>query len=401
MPRRGGRQNGRVDDEVDSQPLLVSSREDLLSTRASPSPSASSSADNVLFAIDDDDHDDDNYGDNDEQETSALDGPPHPSRRGKADQAVRFQEHVQVIAPPLRSTLESREAGTSSRAFTFGVRLSMRAIRPGVLLSAFDLDSDELDHDGVGQANLERGAQRSREQSMPLLVGLLDASTVRRSLDIPLGVDGESTYSDIDLEELAAKQAGGGGMLNSIANMANSILGAGVWPAHLPLALIDGSPRSRDHWCVIRSYFPYPLEDPNTSSGLPYAVSRAGFFTGIFLLVVLCCVTDWTIRLIVTNAKLSGTNSYIGVMNRCFGSSGRAAVSFFQFSFAFGGASVKPHDSLHATFRSFIHGQECAPLGSSSVRVYRLCSDLLRLFLTRCSFRHRGHDPTRHPLRIS
>ena len=134
MPRRGGRQNGRVDDEVDSQPLLVSSREDLLSTRASPSPSASSSADNVLFAIDDDDHDDDNYGDNDEQETSALDGPPHPSRRGKADQAVRFQEHVQVIAPPLRSTLESREAGTSSRAFTFGVRLSMRAIRPGVLL---------------------------------------------------------------------------------------------------------------------------------------------------------------------------------------------------------------------------------------------------------------------------
>ena len=104
MPRRGGRQNGRVDDEVDSQPLLVSSREDL-STKASPSSSASSSADNVLFAIDDD---------NDEQETSALDGPPH--RRGKADQAVRFHEHVQVIAPPLRSNLESREAGTSSHA---------------------------------------------------------------------------------------------------------------------------------------------------------------------------------------------------------------------------------------------------------------------------------------------
>jgi len=66
-------------------------------------------------------------------------------------------------------------------------------------------------------------------------------------------------------------------------------------------------------------------------------MSRAGFFTGLFLLVVLCWVTDWTIRLIVMNAKLSGTNSYIGIMNRCFGSSGRAAVSFFQFSFAFGG----------------------------------------------------------------
>jgi sodium-coupled neutral amino acid transporter 11 len=209
---------------IDSQPLLVSSREDLLSTRASPSPSASSSTDNVLFAIDDDDADD-----NDEQETSALDGPPHPSRRGKADQAVRFQEHVQVIAPPLRSTLESREAGTSSRALRLALVID-KGDPTWRFLSAFDLDSDELDHDGVGQANLERGAQRSREQSMPLLVGLLDASTVRRSLDIPLGVDGESTYSDIDLEELAAKQAGGGGMLNSIANMANSILGAGVWP---------------------------------------------------------------------------------------------------------------------------------------------------------------------------
>jgi len=213
MPRRGGRQNGRVDDGVDSLPLLVSSREDP-STRASSSSSASSSADNlnVLFAIDDD---------NDEQETSALDdGPSH--RRGKADQAVRFQEHVQVIAPSLRSTLESREAGTSSRAFAFGVG------HHGYFYSEFDLDSDELDYDGVAQASLERGMRRSREQSMPLLVGLLDTSAVRRSLDIPLGVEGDPTYSDIDLEELAAKQAAGGGMLNSIANMANSILGAGA-----------------------------------------------------------------------------------------------------------------------------------------------------------------------------
>jgi len=63
---------------------------------------------------------------------------------------------------------------------------------------------------------------------MPLLVGLLDASTVRRSLDIPMGVDGAPTYSDVDLDALAAKQGRGGGMLNSIANMANSILGAGA-----------------------------------------------------------------------------------------------------------------------------------------------------------------------------
>ncbi|KDQ21740.1 hypothetical protein BOTBODRAFT_98866 [Botryobasidium botryosum FD-172 SS1] len=107
---------------------------------------------------------------------------------------------------------------------------------------------------------------------------------------------------DIDLEELAAKRVAGGGMLDSIANMANSILGAGI---------------------IGRS--------------LPYALSQAGFFTGIILLVALSFVTDWTIRLIVTNAKLSGRDSYIGIMDHCFGSSGRAAVSFFQFAFAFGG----------------------------------------------------------------
>ncbi|EMD37918.1 hypothetical protein CERSUDRAFT_154899 [Gelatoporia subvermispora B] len=89
-------------------------------------------------------------------------------------------------------------------------------------------------------------------------------------------------------------------MLDSVANMANSILGA-------------------------------------ESIGLPYAIRQAGFVTGLFLLVVLCGVTDWTIRLIVVNAKLSGRNSYIEIMNHCFGPSGRAAVSFFQFAFAFGG----------------------------------------------------------------
>jgi len=105
MPRRGGRLNGRFNDEADSQPLFVSSREDLSTRTSSP---ASASADNVLFSVDDDDND------NDEHETSALAAAQDDTlRRAKADQTVRFQEHVQVIAPSLRSTLESREAGAS------------------------------------------------------------------------------------------------------------------------------------------------------------------------------------------------------------------------------------------------------------------------------------------------
>ncbi|KAF9452403.1 AAAP amino acid permease [Macrolepiota fuliginosa MF-IS2] len=139
---------------------------------------------------------------------------------------------------------------------------------------------------------------------MPLLVGLFDSSASRRSLDssIPLTSNGRTVIGEdtLDLDAIAGKRTAGGGMFDSIANMANSILGAGI-------------------------------------IGLPYAVRQAGFFTGLLLLVILCAVTDWTIRLIVINAKLSGSHSYIEIMNHCFGSSGRAAVSFFQFAFAFGG----------------------------------------------------------------
>ncbi|PPQ67311.1 hypothetical protein CVT25_005895 [Psilocybe cyanescens] len=138
---------------------------------------------------------------------------------------------------------------------------------------------------------------------MPLLVGLFDSSASRRSLDASLPLHGTNgntvTIGDdtLDLDEIAAKRTAGGGLVDSIANMANSILGA----------------------------------------GLPYAIRQAGFFTGLILLVALSVVTDWTIRLIVINAKLSGGRSYIDIMTHCFGSSGRAAVSFFQFAFAFGG----------------------------------------------------------------
>lgn len=95
----------------------------------------------------------------------------------------------------------------------------------------FELDSDELDDDTIAQTSFDRNTRSrdpNREQSMPLLVGLLDASAVRRSLDIPMGEDYPPECSDVDLEELVAKQGGGGGMLSSVANMANSILGAGA-----------------------------------------------------------------------------------------------------------------------------------------------------------------------------
>lgn len=85
----------------------------------------------------------------------------------------------------------------------------------------FDLDSDEIDE----QDDLPTPPGHV-DQSMPLLVGLFDSSASRRSLDAGDAHEmrGEGDY---DLEEIATKRMAGGSIIDSIANMANSILGAG------------------------------------------------------------------------------------------------------------------------------------------------------------------------------
>jgi solute carrier family 38 (sodium-coupled neutral amino acid transporter), member 11 len=64
---------------------------------------------------------------------------------------------------------------------------------------------------------------------MPLLVGLLDSSHIQRNRDgsMVLTSSGQSHEVDEELEGIVAKGKNGGGMLDSVANMANSILGAG------------------------------------------------------------------------------------------------------------------------------------------------------------------------------
>lgn len=72
---------------------------------------------------------------------------------------------------------------------------------------------------------------------MPLLVGLLDSTHIRRSQDGPILMtrSGQSSDEvDEELEGIIAKGKHGGGMLDSIANMANSILGAGQCTLDLP-----------------------------------------------------------------------------------------------------------------------------------------------------------------------
>ncbi|CDS00424.1 hypothetical protein [Sporisorium scitamineum] len=117
-----------------------------------------------------------------------------------------------------------------------------------------------------------------------------DIRSISQSLGVP-GWDGEGIPDWLKR---------GAGVFDATVNMANSILGAGI-------------------------------------VGLPYSMRESGFVAGLVLLVGLSFLTDWTIRLIVLNAKLSGRITYIEIMEHCFGQNGKAAVSIFQFAFGFGG----------------------------------------------------------------
>jgi sodium-coupled neutral amino acid transporter 11 len=105
---------------------------------------------------------------------------------------------------------------------------------------------------------------------------------------------------DFNADDLLESARPKSGMKSAFMNMANSIIGAGI-------------------------------------IGQPYAFKQAGLLTGVFLLIALTVTVDWTIRLIVTNSKLSGTNSFQETMQHCFGKSGLVAISVAQWAFAFGG----------------------------------------------------------------
>lgn len=72
--------------------------------------------------------------------------------------------------------------------------------------------------------------------------------------------------------------------------------------------------------------------------GQAYAVRQSGLIAGILLLAGLTVVIDWTIRLMVTNAKMSGTDSFQATVGHCFGKTGLIVISIAQGAFAFGGS---------------------------------------------------------------
>lgn len=128
---------------------------------------------------------------------------------------------------------------------------------------------------------------RDGVQRLPLLTGI----------EAPSVTVAEESFDPEDYLESARPRSG---MRSAFMNMANSIIGAGI-------------------------------------IGQPYAIRNAGLVTGTALLIGLTIVVDWTIRLIVINSKLSGTDSFQATVQHCFGRSGLVAISLAQWLFAFGG----------------------------------------------------------------
>ncbi|KAF2127394.1 hypothetical protein P153DRAFT_424640 [Dothidotthia symphoricarpi CBS 119687] len=130
-------------------------------------------------------------------------------------------------------------------------------------------------------------ADHGQVQRLPLLTGI----------EAPSVTVAEEAFRPEDHLESARPRSG---MRSAFMNMANSIIGAGI-------------------------------------IGQPYAFRNAGLLTGALLLITLTVVVDWTIRLIVINSKLSGTDSFQATVQHCFGRSGLVAISLAQWLFAFGG----------------------------------------------------------------
>lgn len=69
--------------------------------------------------------------------------------------------------------------------------------------------------------------------------------------------------------------------------------------------------------------------------GIPYALHKAGFGFGLFLLVSLAFVTDYSLSLLVKSANLAGVTSYQDLVHVAFGRPGFYLLTLLQFIYPF------------------------------------------------------------------
>ena len=69
--------------------------------------------------------------------------------------------------------------------------------------------------------------------------------------------------------------------------------------------------------------------------GIPYALHRAGFFTGIFLLVIISILTDYSLIILVKAGNIAGVSTYQDVVEAAFGRPGFYLLTVIQFIYPF------------------------------------------------------------------
>ena len=225
-------------------------------------------------------------GEGDEEEAAGL---LQESRDGSPDADPINDQNATPRQPPLR------RQSSFARPRAKGIPRTPNRVRFDVAepRAAPDMNGSVNGREWIEEEDYladDHGAQHQRSDTghrVPLLTEIEAPSVTLATED----------FNPDDLLESARPKSG---MKSAFMNMANSIIGAGI-------------------------------------IGQPYAFKQAGLLTGVFLLVALTVTVDWTIRLIVVNSKLSGTNSFQETMQHCFGKSGLVAISVAQWAFAFGG----------------------------------------------------------------
>lgn len=76
---------------------------------------------------------------------------------------------------------------------------------------------------------------------------------------------------------------------------------------------------------------------------MPYALQQAGFGLGLFLLVFVAIVTDYSLGLMIRNGHLSKSSSYQGVMEIAFGRVGLYLLTILQLIYPFIGLLINSH----------------------------------------------------------
>ncbi|XP_046451044.1 putative sodium-coupled neutral amino acid transporter 11 [Daphnia pulex] len=69
--------------------------------------------------------------------------------------------------------------------------------------------------------------------------------------------------------------------------------------------------------------------------GMAYALNQAGILMGLILILGLGVVTDYSLIILIKASRISGTQSYQGVMNAAFGKVGYTVLSILQFVYPF------------------------------------------------------------------